>query len=340
MRIPIVVRDGPDGVGGRGGWDGTALPPLAPTRPRRISRALVGRRERCMVDSSMSKVLDDLVTLLSLEKIEENVFRGQSQDLGWGTVFGGQVLGQALSAAAQTTPADREVHSLHAYFLRRGDAAKPIVYDVDRIRDGGSFTTRRVVATQSGAAIFNMAASFQKHETGFEHQDAMPDAPPPEQVPTEQERFAGVADRVPKELRERFFGEQAFELRPIEVIDDPFRPSRMPPHRKMWLKTTGRLPDDPALHRYLLGYASDHGFLATALFPHGVTFFGGHVHVASLDHVMWFHGPLRVDEWLLHVIDSPVARGSRGLVRGRVFTRDGRLVASTAQEGLIRRHVS
>jgi acyl-CoA thioesterase-2 len=287
----------------------------------------------------MGKVLDELVTLLALEKIEENLFRGQSQDLGWGTVFGGQVLGQALSAAAQTTPPDREVHSLHAYFLRRGDVAKPIVYDVDRIRDGGSFTTRRVVAIQSGAAIFNMAASFQKHEEGFEHQDAMPDVPPPEQVPTEQERFAEAAatHRVPKEMVERYASKQAFEMRPVEVIDDPFQPSPMPPHRKVWLKTAGRLPDDPALHRYLLAYVSDHGFLATALFPHGITFFGAKVQVASVDHVMWFHAPFRVDEWLLHVIDSPVARGSRGLVRGRVFTQDGRLVASTAQEGLIRK---
>lgn len=286
----------------------------------------------------MGKILDDLVTLLSLEKIEENLFRGQSQDLGWGNVFGGQVLGQALSAATQTTPPDREVHSLHAYFLRRGDASKPIVYEVDRIRDGGSFTTRRVVATQSGAAIFNMAASFQKEEKGFEHQDAMPEVPPPEQVPTEQERFARARDLVPKELFERFAGEQAFEVRPVQVIDDLRHPSPMPPHRMVWFKTTGPLGDDQALHRYLLAYASDLGFLATSMFPHGVTFFSGKVQVASLDHVMWFHAPLRADQWLLHVIDSPAARGSRGLVRGRVFTQDGRLVASTAQEGLIRKN--
>jgi acyl-CoA thioesterase-2 len=286
----------------------------------------------------MGKVLDELVTLLSLEKVEENLFRGQSQDLGWGRVFGGQVLGQALSAAAQTTPPERAVHSMQAYFLRPGDVNKPIVYEVDRIRDGGSFTTRRVVAIQSGAAILNMAASFQKDETGFEHQDAMPDVPPPEAVPTEQERFAeaAAANRVPTQFLDRFTNEQAFEMRPLEVIDDPFKPTPMPPRRTVWLKATGRLPDDPALHRYLLAYTSDHGFLATALFPHGVTFFAGNVQVASLDHVVWFHAPLRVDEWLLHVMDSPVAHGSRGLVRGRVFTRDGRLVASTAQEGLIR----
>jgi acyl-CoA thioesterase II len=287
----------------------------------------------------MGKVLDQLVTLLALEKIEVNLFRGQSQDLGWGTVFGGQVLGQALSAAAQTTDPDRHVHSMHAYFLRPGDVSRPIVYEVDRIRDGGSFTTRRVVAIQNGAAIFSMSSSFQKDEKGFEHQDAMPDIPPPEQVPTEQERFAeaAAAGRMPSQFLDRFTREQPFEMRPVEVIDDPFHPTPMPPRRTVWLKTTGHLPDDPALHRYLLAYTSDHGFLATALFPHGVTFFGGQMQVASLDHAIWFHSSLRVDEWLLHVMDSPVAHGSRGLVRGRIFTRDGRLVASTAQEGLIRR---
>jgi acyl-CoA thioesterase-2 len=287
----------------------------------------------------MGKVLDQLVTLLALEKIEVNLFRGQSQDLGWGTVFGGQVLGQALSAAAQTTAPDRHVHSMHAYFLRPGDVSRPIVYEVDRIRDGGSFTTRRVVAIQNGAAIFSMSSSFQKDEKGFEHQDPMPEVPPPEKVPTEQERFAeaAAAGRMPSQFLDRFTREQPFEMRPVEVIDDPFHPTPMPPRRTVWLKTTGRLPDDPALHRYLLAYTSDHGFLATALFPHGVTFFGGQMQVASLDHAIWFHSSLRVDEWLLHVMDSPVAHGSRGLVRGRIFTRDGRLVASTAQEGLIRR---
>jgi acyl-CoA thioesterase-2 len=202
----------------------------------------------------MGQVLDSLVTLLALERIEENLFRGQSQDLGWGTVFGGQVLGQALSAAVQTAPADRDVHSLHAYFLRPGDVSKPIVYDVDRIRDGGSFTTRRVVAIQSGQAIFNMAASFHKAEDGYEHQDAMPDVPPPESVPTEQERFkqAVAAKLAPAQFVERFTREQPFEMRPVEVIDHPIHPTPMPPRRLVWLKTTGRLPDNPALHCYLL----------------------------------------------------------------------------------------
>jgi acyl-CoA thioesterase II len=292
----------------------------------------------------MANVLDDLVQLLALEKIEENLFRGQSQDLGWGTVFGGQVLGQALSAATQTVPAERDAHSLHAYFLRPGDVSKPIVYDVDRIRDGGSFTTRRVVAIQSGHAIFNMAVSFQKFEQGFEHQDAMPPTPPPESVPTERDRILAVSDglpkelvkELPKELIERFARPRPFEVRPIEAIDHPFSPTPKPAHRRVWLRTIAPLPDDPPIHQALLAYASDHGFLATALFPHGITIFGNTIHAASLDHVMWFHAPFRADQWLLHVMDSPAARGGRGLVRGRIFTQDGRLVASTAQEGMIR----
>ncbi len=282
----------------------------------------------------MTKELDALVSLLGLEKIEENRFRGQSQDLGWGTVFGGQVLGQALSAAVQTVPPERSVHSLHAYFLRPGDVSKPILYEVDRIRDGGSFNTRRIVAIQSGAAIFNMAASFHKTEPGFEHQDAMPEVPPPEQVPTEQERLLRAADRIHAAILERFAGPRAFEVRSIDQLDDIFHPSPLPPNRAVWLKTTAPVPGDSTLHVSLLAYASDYAFLGTALFPHGVTIASGELQVASLDHVMSSHAPFRTDEWLLHVIDSPEARGGRGLVRGRVFTRDGRLVASTAQEGM------
>jgi acyl-CoA thioesterase-2 len=285
----------------------------------------------------MAKVLDDLVKLLALEKIEENLFRGQSQDLGWGTVFGGQVLGQALSAAVRTVPADRAIHSLHAYFLRPGDVNRPIVYDVDRIRDGSSFTTRRVVAIQNGKAIFNMSSSFQKEEPGFEHQDAMPDVPPPEQLKTEQELIAGLKRELPEYFRSRAIAERPFEMRPVNPPADPFAPGKQPPTRAVWMKAVDRLPDDPTLHPYLLAYASDHGFIGTALLPHGVTWLVPGMQIASVDHVMWFHQPFRVDEWLLHVMDSPAAHGARGLVRGRVFTRDGRLVASTAQEGLIRK---
>ncbi|MGZ3438614.1 MAG: acyl-CoA thioesterase II [Polyangia bacterium] len=284
----------------------------------------------------MAKVLDELIKLLALEKIEENLFRGQSQDLGWGTVFGGQVLGQALSAAVQTVPADRAIHSLHAYFLRPGDVHRPIVYDVDRIRDGSSFTTRRVVAIQNGKAIFNMSSSFQKNEPGFAHQDAMPEVPPPEKLRTEQELVAALPRQLPELFRQRATAQRPFEMRPVNPPEDPFAPAKHPPTRAVWLKAVDRLPDDPTLHPYLLAYASDHGFISTALLPHGVTWLTPGMQIASVDHVMWFHQPFRVDEWLLHVMDSPAAHGARGLVRGRVFTRDGRLVASTAQEGLIR----
>lgn len=283
----------------------------------------------------MTAVLDELVKLLALERIEQNLFRGQSQDLGWGTVYGGQVLGQALSAAQQTVPAGRHVHSLHSYFLRPGDVKGPIVYDVERIRDGSSFTTRRVVAIQNGEPIFNMAASFQKHERGFEHQDAMPDAPQPETLRNEQERIRSSSAKLPPFLRERFSTDRPFESRQIED-DNLVVPEPKAPHRQIWLRTAAPLPDDPALHACLLAYASDSAFVTTALLPHGVTWLTPGMQVASLDHVMWFHQPLRVDDWLLYDVDSPSAHGARGLARGRVFTRSGKLVASTAQEGLIR----
>lgn len=284
----------------------------------------------------MSKVLDELVTQLALEKLEENLFRGQSQDLGWGTVFGGQVLGQALSAAVQTVPPERQAHSLHAYFLRPGNVSKPIVYQVDRIRDGGSFTTRRVVAVQSGHPIFNLAASFQTEEAGFSHGSEMPEVAAPEALPTEGEQLARLLADLPSELLERATAERPFEIKPVQPVLDPRRPTVAPARRDVWFRAAGKLADDPALHRYLLAYASDYSFIGTALLPHGVSWLSPGMQVASLDHVMWFHEPFRMDEWLLHSIESPAARGGRGLVRGMVFTRDGRHVASTAQEGLIR----
>jgi acyl-CoA thioesterase-2 len=284
----------------------------------------------------MSRVLDELVKLLSLERIEQNLFRGQIQDLGWGTVFGGQVVGQSLSAAVQTVPPERHVHSLHAYFLRPGDVKRPIIYDVDRIRDGSSFTTRRVVAIQNGHAIFNLAASFQIEEQGFEHADAMPEVPLPESLKNEQQLLAELASHLPPEVVRRFNVERPFEMRPVD-LQNPFVPTPMPPKRRVWLKAVGTLPDDPALHRYLLAYQSDHAFITTALLPHAVSWITPGMQIASLDHVMWFHRPFRVDEWLLHEMDSPAAHGARGLVRGRIFSRDGQLVASTAQEGLIRK---
>ncbi|EYF03327.1 acyl-CoA thioesterase II [Chondromyces apiculatus] len=284
----------------------------------------------------MSTVLQELVQQLALERLEENLFRGHSHDIGSGRVFGGQVLGQALSAAVQTVPPERHVHSIQAYFLRPGDLKRPIIYDVDRIRDGTSFTTRRVVAIQHGKPIFNMAASFQLVEEGFEHQDPMPKVSPPETFPTEREIVTSVAGRLPRQVRERALAERPFEVRPIDPDTDLFMPEPRPPTRSAWLRAAARLPDDPGLHRYLLLYASDYAFITTALRPHGVTWLSPGMQVASLDHAMWFHRPFRVDEWLLHVFESPTAHGARGLARGRVFTQDGRLIASTVQEGLIR----
>jgi acyl-CoA thioesterase II len=288
----------------------------------------------------MAKPLDDLVALLRLERLEENRFRGHSQDPGWGTVFGGQALGQALSAAIQTVPVDRQVHSLHAYFLRPGDVARPIVYEVERIRDGRSFATRRVVANQGAHAIFAMSCSFQVDEAGLEHQAAMPPAPAPETLPTEQQRAAPFLAAAPEAIRVRLLAERPFEIRTADQTgDDPFAPARGEPRRLMWMRTIDALPDEPALHACLLAYVSDYQFGTTALVPHGVSWMSPSVQLASIDHVIWFHRPFRCDDWLLHVIESPTGQAARGLVRGAVFTRDGRLVASTAQEGLIRSRV-
>jgi acyl-CoA thioesterase II len=284
----------------------------------------------------MGVVLDELVALLRLERIEVDLFRGQSQDLGWGRVFGGQVLGQALSAAEQTVPKERPCHSMHGYFLRPGLTDQPIVYTVDRIRDGGSFTTRRVVAIQDGKAIFSLGASFQKVEEGFEHQDAMPEAPPPESLESERDLARRLADTIPEALRGRVLAERPIEVRPVQV-HNPLAPRPAPPNRMLWCRASGTLPDEPSLHQYLLAYASDFNLLGTAMLPHGVSGFTPGMQIASIDHAMWFHRPFKMDDWLLYVFDSASASGGRGLVRGRFFTRDGRLVASAAQEGLMRR---
>jgi acyl-CoA thioesterase-2 len=280
-------------------------------------------------------VLDELVALLALEPIEHNLFRGQSQDLGWGTVFGGQVLGQALAAASHTVPPERVVHSLHGYFLRPGAVDAPIVYDVHRIRDGSSFTTRRVVAIQRGEAIFSLSCSFQVDEPGLEHRPTMPEVPGPDGLLNERELALAHLARIPAPLRERAVAERPIEARPVEPsfgLDGRKRP----PHRAIWLRASGPLPDDPAVHRSLLAYASDSHFLGTAMQPHGVSWLTPGLQVASLDHAMWFHRPFRMDRWLLYVMESPTASGARGLVRGQVFDADGVLVASTAQEGLMR----
>lgn len=280
-------------------------------------------------------VLNELLALLKLEKIEENIFRGNSQDLGFGNIFGGQVLGQALSAASQTVPGERSAHSLHAYFLRPGDPTLPIVYEVDCIRDGKSFTTRRVVAIQKGRAIFSMSASFQAPEDGFEHQAAMPDVPGPEGFLSEIEMARRVAEKIPATIRNQILCTKPIEIRPVNPVN-PFAPKKMEPRRYVWFKTITQMPDDLAIHKYMLAYASDFGLVATSLYPHGKTFWDADMQVASLDHAMWFHRDFRMDEWLLYAIESPNASRARGLNHGHIFTKDGRLVASTSQEGLIR----
>ncbi len=284
-------------------------------------------------------LLCELLDLLRLERLEKNLFRGQSQDLGWGAVFGGQVLGQALSAAAQTVPVDRPVHSMQAYFLRQGDAKRPIIYDVDPIRDGTSFSTRRVVAIQGGHAIFSLSASFQIVESGFEHAASMPDVPPPEALVSELDLARQAMDRIPEGFRKIALADRPIEIRAVQPVDE-LNPAVHPPSRQLWYRAKGTLPSDMAVHRYVLAYASDFKCLTTAMLPHGVSWLMPGLQVASLDHAMWFHRDFRFDDWLLYDLDSPSASGARGLVRGRFFDRSGRLVASVAQEGLIRKRLN
>src|SRR5690554_524981 len=284
----------------------------------------------------MSQVLQDLLDLLKLETIEQGLYRGQSQDLGFGAVFGGQVIGQALSAAKETLPEDRKVHSLHTYFLRPGDAHKPIVYDVESIRDGKSFSTRRVQAIQFGKPIFYMTASFQIEEPGFEHQDKMPEVPGPEGLVSDIDIYREHAELIPEPIRNKFICEKPIEMRFV-TANNPFKPSIDEPRRYVWIRANGAMPDDPRVHKYLLAYASDFNFLPTALQPHGHSFAQPNIQMATIDHSMWFHKDFRIDDWLLYAIDSPVATGARGLVRGQIFSRDGTLVASTMQEGVMRK---
>ena len=282
----------------------------------------------------MHAVLKDLLHLLKLEQIEDNIFRGESRDIGSAQVFGGQVLGQALTAASYTVQ-QGTVHSLHAYFLRRGDVKAPIVYQVDRARDGRSFTNRRVVAIQHGRPILNMAASFQVAEEGLEHQTPMPDVPGPEGLKDVTDIPADVLNKLPPKLHRFLTDKRPFEFRLVETYD-LLRPEKHPPVRNLWLKTLDPLPDDADLHRNLLAYVSDYHLVSTATLPHGLHFAHGNVQLASLDHALWFHDDFRIDEWVLYAMDSPFSGGARGLARGQLFSRDGRLIASTAQEGLIR----
>ncbi|WP_411752445.1 acyl-CoA thioesterase II [Serratia sp. (in: enterobacteria)] len=284
----------------------------------------------------MSQALHNLLELLDLEKIEEGLFRGQSEDLGLRQVFGGQVVGQALYAAKQTVPAERIVHSFHSYFLRPGDSSKPIVYDVETLRDGNSFSARRVSAIQNGKPIFYMTASFQSPEQGFEHQNTMPDVPPPEGLMSESEIAHKLAHMLPEKVRDKFIGPKPIEMRPVK-FHNPLQGSVEEPYRHVWFRANGTMPDDLRIHQYLLGYASDFHFLLTALQPHGVGFLEPGMQVATIDHSMWFHRPFRMDDWLLYAVESTSASGARGFVRGQFYTRDGVLVATTVQEGVIRK---
>ena len=282
----------------------------------------------------MDQRLADLLALLELEQLEVNLFRGESRDIGAPQVFGGQVLGQALSAAAATVEA-RVVHSLHAYFLRRGDCNAPIVYQVDRSLDGHSFANRRVIAIQHGQQIFNMTASFQAAEPGFDHQIDMPQVPPPERLAATVAPPPALLERLPERVRRFFEQPRPFEFRMVQNIDF-VHPQTAPPQRQVWFRAVAALPADEMLHRRLLAYVSDFFLLDTATLPHGTSFLQPSIIMASIDHAMWFHRPLRVDDWLLYAMESPSASGARGFVRASVFARDGRLVASAAQEGLVR----
>lgn len=283
----------------------------------------------------MEEITQELLKHLTLERLEENLYRGDSRDIGSPNVYGGQVLGQALFAANQTVEG-RQAHSLHAYFLRPGDKKAPVVYEVDRIRDGKSYTTRRVVAIQRGKPIFNMSASFKISEEGLEHQCTMPEVPGPEGLPNITELGKQALADIPEKLRRFMQWQRPIELRPVQP-SHPLNPEPAPPMRDIWLRAVGTLPDDPAMHKVILAYASDYSLLGTALLPHGLTFTQGAIRAASLDHAMWFHRDFRMDEWLLYSMDSPNMSHGRGFSRGNLFTREGRLVASVAQEGMIRR---
>jgi acyl-CoA thioesterase II len=285
----------------------------------------------------MSRALQNLLTILDLEQLEVNLFRGRSPQVGWQRVFGGQVIGQALVAATRTVE-NRQPHSLHAYFLLAGDPNVPIIYEVDRIRDGKSFTTRRVLAIQHGQAIFSMSVSFHQAEAGFDHQLPMPSVPTPLELPSEQDIRASVIPLMPDPVRAYYEQERPIELKPVEFERYTSRAPR-DPRFHVWIRTTGTLPDDPAIHRCVLAYASDMTLLDTSLIAHGRTVFERSIQAASLDHALWFHRPFRADEWLLYAQDSPSAYGARGFSRGSIYNQAGELVASVAQEGLIRENI-
>ena len=281
----------------------------------------------------------NLLSILDLEPLEDNLFRGRSPQQAWQRVYGGQILGQALVAAVRTVEPERIAHSLHAYFLQPGDLDRPIIYGVDRVRDGRSFTTRRVTATQHGRAMFVMSVSFHKSEPGLDHQTAMPEVPAPEDLPSEQDLKAKMLAELPETMRKYWESERPIELRPVDV-SRYFAREKRDPEQRIWMRANGQLPDDLALHQCVLAYASDFSLLDTALIAHGKLMFDKDIQLASLDHALWLHRPFRADEWLLYAQDSPSSHGSRGFCRGSIFTRDGKPVASVAQEGLMRERAS
>ncbi|MDR6887541.1 MULTISPECIES: acyl-CoA thioesterase [Variovorax] len=284
--------------------------------------------------ATAARLVDELVALMQLEPLGGDKFLAQSEDIGTPAVFGGQVLGQSLAAASLTVGADRPVHSMHAYFLLPGEHA-PIEYSVDRVRDGRSFTTRHVVARQQERIIFEMSASFQTVDDGVEHQFTMPTVQGPEGLVSELDQRIALGDRLPERWRIKGLEPHGIEYRRVEA-DDLLTPEVRPSESAIWMRAIAPLPNDPVVHRALLAYASDHGLLRAAMLPHGLSFMSGQVRPASLDHAMWFHRDFRMDDWLLYVLDSPSASGARGLCRGSLYSRDGRLVASTAQEGMLR----
>jgi acyl-CoA thioesterase-2 len=286
----------------------------------------------------MLEVTRKLVELLDLSPIGDDHFQGDSEDLGFPNVFGGQVLGQALMAASRTIEG-RMPHSMHAYFLRPGNHQLPIDYEVQRVRDGGTFSVRRVIARQEGKEILTGSMSFQVPEEGFDHQFEAPDAPGPDGLKSEQDYGRMLAPHVPESRRATLTRDRPIEIRPIDPVN-PLEPEARPPYRQSWFRAQGELPDDPMLHCCLLAYSSDFAFLGTSLNPHGVTFLSKGLQVASLDHAIWFHRPFRMDQWLLYDKDSPSASGGRGFNRGNFFDQQGRLVASTTQEALIRQRKS
>lgn len=283
--------------------------------------------------------MEHLIDILDLEQIEENLFRGQSPDVGWQRLFGGLVISQALAATQRTVPADRFVHSLHSYFLRPGDPAVPVVYEVDRIRDGGSFTTRRAIAVQHGKPIFALSASFHIDEPGLAHQIRMPDITPPEDLPSSDVVFEKVLANAPDDIRRYWLRERPVEIRPLSMTHY-ISSDRLEPSQHVWVKANGAVPEDRATGAAVLAYISDMTLLDTALFPHGLSVFSNSIQGASLDHAMWFHSDPDFSDWLLYTQDSPFSGGARGLSRGAIYTRTGRLVASVAQEGLIRKRAS